>query len=251
MTLPIPPELRATTENRDAQQTYGECGSLTRANIAPLREMMRRDTTLTEEEIDDIMSSSYEELRQPNNEANTMICESEESDGTEAIQEPVQELTPDSLPDEDWQGIDPLNKEYGTQWNGHDPNMEGLLKIPETPQTNNPENKENDPHKSNEDSISQDTEGISPEELESTLFMVEIVRAIQEKPKRFSDGVRQLLQNLEDYCPHQNMQCWEGTHEEWDEHLLRCSQHPIICKTCYRMNAQDWTHLQHITRKQQ
>ena len=78
--------------------------------------MMQNNTTLTDEEIEEIISLSYENLRQParadtrihgseelNNRAdNTVICESEESDGTEAIQEPVQELSPDSLPNKDW-----------------------------------------------------------------------------------------------------------------------------------------------------
>ncbi|GMF82084.1 unnamed protein product [Aspergillus oryzae] len=30
--------------------------------------------------------------------------------------------------------IDPLNEEYGTQWIGHDPNIEELLKVPKTPE---------------------------------------------------------------------------------------------------------------------
>lgn len=115
------------------QQTYSEHGSPIRKNIKPLRTMMQNNMTLTKEEIEEIMSSSYKELRQPYNRAETMICNSKESDGTKAIQEPVQEGTPDSLTNKDWQGIDPLDKEYGTQWNSHDPNMEGLLEIPETP----------------------------------------------------------------------------------------------------------------------
>lgn len=51
--------------------------------------MMQNNITLTEEEIEEIMSSSYKESRQPYNRAETVICDSKESDGTEAIQEPV------------------------------------------------------------------------------------------------------------------------------------------------------------------
>lgn len=118
-------KLRANNNYQDMQETYSEHGSLMRLNIKPMRVMMQNNTTLTNEEIEEIMSLSYENLRQParadtgihrseelNDRAdNTVICESEESDGTEAIQEPVQELSPDSLPNKDWQGIAFLDKE--------------------------------------------------------------------------------------------------------------------------------------------
>ena len=98
---------------------------------------MQNDTSLTDEEIEEIMSLSCENLRQPAR-ADTGICRSKESDETEVIthQEPVQELSPDSLPDEDWQGIDFLDEEYGIQWNGHEPNMEELLEVPNTTHLN-------------------------------------------------------------------------------------------------------------------
>ncbi|GMF78147.1 unnamed protein product [Aspergillus oryzae] len=41
--------------------------------------------------------------------------------------------------------IDPLNEEYSTQWIGHDPNMEELLKVPETPE--NPQDKDENTHR--------------------------------------------------------------------------------------------------------
>ena len=94
------------------QETYSKHEPIMVPNIEPLRTMMRNNTTLTEKEIEEIMSLSYENLRQPAR-ADTGICESEESDVTEDIthQEPVQEKTPDSLTDEDWQGITFLDKE--------------------------------------------------------------------------------------------------------------------------------------------
>ena len=96
---------------------------------------MRNNTTLTEKEIEEIMSLSYENLRQPAR-ADTGICKSKESDATEDItQEPVQGLSPDNLVNEDWQGIDFLDEEYSIQWNGHEPNMEKLLEVPNTPQS--------------------------------------------------------------------------------------------------------------------
>ena len=53
-------------------------------NIKSLRAMMQNNMTLTEEEIEEIMSLSYENLRQPAR-ANTGSCKSEESDKTEVI----------------------------------------------------------------------------------------------------------------------------------------------------------------------
>ena len=134
-----PTELRADDDYQGTQETNSEHGSPVMVpNIKPLRTMMRNNTTLTEEEIEEIMSSSYKNLRQPAR-ANTGSCRSKESDETEVItqQEPVQELSPDNLVDEDWQGINFLDKEYNIQWNGHEPNMKRLLKVSDTPQDKN------------------------------------------------------------------------------------------------------------------
>ena len=173
-------ELRANDDYQDMQETHGEHEPVMVPNIEPLRAMMRNDTTLTEEEIEEIMSSSYEDLRQPAR-AGTGIRESEESDATEDItQEPVQEMTPDSLPDEDWQGIDFLDEEYGIQWNGHEPNMEELLEVPDTPQSEsaNPVRNGNESDDSATEAGSQSTEEISPETLEAVLFAADIARSI-------------------------------------------------------------------------
>ena len=82
-------ELRANDNYQDMQETYGEHEPVMVLNIKPLRTMMQNNMTLTEEEIKEIMSLSYENLRQPAR-ADTGICKSEESDVTEDItQEPV------------------------------------------------------------------------------------------------------------------------------------------------------------------
>ena len=59
--------------------------------------MMQNNTSLTDEEIEEIMGSSYENLRQPAR-ADTGICKSEESDKTEVIthRKPVWELSSDN-----------------------------------------------------------------------------------------------------------------------------------------------------------
>ena len=80
-----PTELRADNDYQDTQETYGECDCPVMVpNIAPMRTIMQNDTSLTDEEIEEIMSLSCENLRQPAR-ADTGICGSEESDETEVI----------------------------------------------------------------------------------------------------------------------------------------------------------------------
>ena len=83
-----PTELRADDNYQGMQETNGECGNPVMVpNIEPLRVMMQNDMTLTEEEIEEIMSLSYENLRQPAR-AGTGTHKSEESDETEVINPP-------------------------------------------------------------------------------------------------------------------------------------------------------------------
>ena len=83
------------------------------------------------------------------------------------------------------------------------------------------------------ESGSQDTKIIDPEALEAIMFVVDITRAIQEKLMRFSHEVRCLCHNMSDYCPHQNLRCWEKKAMIWDDHLKRCSNHLIFCGICH------------------
>ena len=209
-------------------------------NVKPLRVMMWNNTTLTEEEIEEIMSSSYKNLRQPAR-ANTGSCKNEESDKTEVIthQKPVQELLPDSLVDEDWQDINFLDEEYSTQWNGHEPNMEELLEVSDTPQNNNtiPIWNESESDSSMTESGSQDIKVIDPEALKAIMFAADIAKSIWEKPMRFSHKVRHLCHDMSNYCLHQNLECWEKETTIWDNHLKRCSKHPIFCGICHQINA--------------
>ena len=178
-----PTKLRADDDYQDTQETYGErdCPVMV-PNITPMRTMMQNDTSLTDEEIEEIMSSSCENLRQPAR-ADTGIRRSKESDETEVIthQEPVQELSPDNLVNKDWQGIDFLDEEYGIQWNGHEPNMEKLLEVPDTPQSESANPIQNENSKSENSATeagSQSTEEISSETLEAVLFTADIARSI-------------------------------------------------------------------------
>ena len=247
-------ELRADDDYQAMQETYSEHNDPVMVpNITPMRTMMQNNTSLTDEEIEEIMSSSYENLRQPAR-ADTGIHTSEESDKTEVVthQEPVQRLSPDNQADKDWQGIDTLDKEYSIQWNGHEPNMEGLLEVLDTPQIKNtiPIWDNNESEESATEAGSQSTKEISSETLEAVLFAANIVRSIQEKLTRFSHKVRQLCYDLSNYCPHQSLGCWEWETTSWDEHLQRCPNHPTFCGICHQRNTQDWIHLQQVTNKQ-
>ncbi|ODM21415.1 hypothetical protein SI65_02258 [Aspergillus cristatus] len=94
------------------------------------------------------MSSSEEEYwpneqtvgsNSGSNEAHTRM------DGSEkAINKPVHEKSLSKLPNQDWSANDFLDEEYSTQRNGHDPNVEELHEIPETPQNATPRNDEHE-----------------------------------------------------------------------------------------------------------
>ena len=60
------------------------------------------------------------------------------------INKPNLEKSPSNQHDEDYKVFDPLNKEFRTQWEGHDPNMEVPHELPKTPQYEAPseENKQ-------------------------------------------------------------------------------------------------------------
>lgn len=53
--------------------------------------------------------------------------------------------TPDNLSDQGWKEFDPINEQYSTQWEGHNPNMEEPHEMTRIPQRKSPtENDEND-----------------------------------------------------------------------------------------------------------
>ena len=59
--------------------------------------------------------------------------------------EPVIPETPDSLSNQDQKEFNLINEQYGTQWEGHDPNMEEPHEMTEISQRKSPtENDEND-----------------------------------------------------------------------------------------------------------
>ena len=55
-----------------------------------------------------------------------------------AINKPDLERSPGNQHDKDHKVFDPLDKEFRTQWEGHDPNMEVPHELPETPQYETP-----------------------------------------------------------------------------------------------------------------
>lgn len=58
---------------------------------------------------------------------------------------PVIPETPDSLSDQDWKEFNPIDKQYSTQQEGHDPNMKEPHEMTKIPQRKSPiENDEND-----------------------------------------------------------------------------------------------------------
>lgn len=118
--------------------------------------------------------------------------------------------------------IDPLNEEYGTQWIGHDPNMEELLEVPETPE--NPQDEDENAHRQVMALIDTLQEVVSPRrrtpvsrpyqtqqiEVEPprrqetlTNWTNNVINEIMRNPMRFSRPLRMLLEQ----CPHWNHEC--------------------------------------------
>ena len=266
------PELRATNESdwhmQEASDEHGKepmrpsrkTGMI--PNLSPMRRLMTEQTTLTEEEVDEIMSSSENEYW-PNE---------ERTGGSEkATNEPVQEESPSKLSDEDWIVNDSLDEEDGSQWASSAPNTEETHEIPETPQSATPEEEENE----NETTLANG-EGCTKSSVYSPIsqtqlwsrryaeqresddetgtdiaayFIDDVVLSIQEDPKRFSNGLRKLFCDLSNYCPHQNLECWEQKDETWDEHLQKCDRHPDICRYCQQPNGKLWEYLREVTTK--
>ncbi|GMF97425.1 unnamed protein product [Aspergillus oryzae] len=143
--------------------------------------------------------------------------------------------------------IDPLNEEYGTQWIGHDPNMEELLEVPETPE--NPQDEDENAHRRVMALIDTLQEVVSPRrrtpvsrlyrtqqiEVEPprrqetlTNWTNNVINEIMRNPMRFSRPLRMLLEQ----CLHWNHECWDSNIENWDEHCQQCDKHPIVCEIC-------------------
>ena len=281
----VKPELRATNEHgwhmQEASDEHEERPprpserTEIRPNLSPLRRLMTEQTTLTEEEIDEIMSSSENEYW-PNK--RTVGSDSGHdkahvrTDGSEKAineNEPVHEESLGKLSNQDWSVIDSFDEEYGSQWISGAPNTEGFHEIPETPQIATPGNEENETLAKNNEGYTKSsvyspisnqqlwseryTEQRKSDDESSTdiaaYFIDDVILSLQENPKRFSTGLKKLFSELSSYCPHQNMECWENEDETWDEHLQRCDKHPFICPHCEQRNGDLWEYLREITTK--
>ena len=101
---------------------------------------MRSYTTLSDMEIEDIASSKEEEYY--TNKETRHLQTNRENEMT--YDEPVIPESPDTFTNKDWGLIDPIDKQYGTQWEGHDPNMEEPHEMTMIPQKSPTENDKND-----------------------------------------------------------------------------------------------------------
>ena len=111
-------------------------------NTAPLQWLMRSYMTLSDIEIEEI-ASSEEENNFTDDEMRHKWKGKEVAMNNE--NEPVILEMPDSLSDQDWREFNLIDKQYGTQWEGHDPNMEEPHEMTIIPWNKSPtENNKND-----------------------------------------------------------------------------------------------------------
>ena len=239
------PELRATNEHgwhmQEALDEHEERPprpserTEIRPNLSPLRRLMTEQTTLTEEEIDEIMSSSENEYWPSKRTVGSDSGHDKahvRTDGSEKAineNEPVHEESLSKLSNQDWSVTDSLDEEYGSQWISGAPNTEGFHEMPETPQIATPGNKESETLARNNEGYTKSSvySPISKQQLWSeryteqrnaddetstdiaAYFIDDVILSLQENPKRLSKGLKELFNELNTYCPHQNLKCWE------------------------------------------
>ena len=286
----VMPELRATDDDETWHMAQEEHGGpeesyrriRARKSANQLRKLMKEESTLSDEEINEIAESSEEDYW-PNewtvgsnrgyDKAHVRMDGSEKAIDTN---EPDLEGSPGNRHDEVHKVIDPLDEEYGTQWEGHDPNMEEPHELPETPQTGNPseneyENETRNLAKENEEkeksytrsgvysplsnaslwsrsySEQREKDNETNEDI-AAYFIDDVVLSIKENPKRLSSGFRKLLHTLGHYCPHWKLKCWEQENETWREHLQHC-EHLNECPICGKDNTEYHVALHEVSKR--
>ena len=110
---------------------------------------MKKETTLSNNKINKIASSSKEdywpiEWTMGSNHRYDKAHTRTDGSNNKAINKPDLERSPGNQHDKDHKVFDPLDKEFRTQWEGYDPNMKISHELPKTPQYETPseENKQ-------------------------------------------------------------------------------------------------------------
>ena len=239
----------------------------------PLQQLMHNCTMLSKKEIEEIASSEEEETDE---ETRHLQSGKEKEIATETENEPVIDESPDKLLDKDWEVFDSLDKQFSTQWEGHNPNVEEPHEMTEIPQNKSPtDNDKNNAEQAAQILAEEEktcTESsrhsqILNEELWSKgylmqqykdnemgtdiamYFIDDIHLAIYDNPKRFLEGLRKVFRELMNYCPHWNLRCWEQEEGTWEEHFQQC-KHDIICQTCGKNNEDYHQVLQEVSGQQ-
>ncbi|KAI9038428.1 retropepsin-like aspartic protease [Aspergillus affinis] len=119
--------------------------------------------------------------------------------------------------------FDPLNEDYGTQWEGRNPNTETLSEIPETPDENFHEQ-----IPSQEDAGSTDSEddqkGENSEadqhvftllkEISNEQWKEKLIQDLKQDPTKLTGELRRIISQ----CPHWKLDCWNPQREDWATH---------------------------------
>jgi hypothetical protein len=183
-----PSMLAATNQESPTSDGYS---SIEWENVTP-EELVRKWTTLTNDEIDRTIGSDKEKTDH---------------------EEPDQE----DFPAIDWttidRPIDPLDEEYGTQWVSLTPKKEQPHEIPETPQDNSPKD---DDEADRYAAWLRQPDRKQLAELEAHQLNARILSKVKQ-------GVKG--------CTHWNLECWDQA-EPWEVHEFRCDKHPPQCRGC-------------------
>ncbi|KAI9034793.1 retropepsin-like aspartic protease/reverse transcriptase [Aspergillus affinis] len=127
----------------------------------------------------------------------------------------------------DWARVpgsfDPLNENYGTQWEGRDPNTEELSEIPETPDENfhkqipgqeDAGSTDSEDNQKGEDSEADQHVFTLLKEISNEQWKEKLIQDLKQDPIKLTGGLRRIISQ----CSHWKLDCWNPQREDWATH---------------------------------
>jgi transposase InsO family protein len=207
-------ELSVTRSNERLRKLYRECTSLSNEEIE--QELKMESFTDTEYPEIDWCTADAKELAATNSDDENAVW----TDGSNQARawekpSPIEPAQVD-YPAIDYRAIDPLDEEYGTQWEGPDPSREVPHEAPEIPRDDSPRN-----------------------DIEADQRVAQILAELQQQQEtdRLNQAILKEIEQRVHGCVHWSLDCWYQKKERWEEHVTKCGRHPVYCQQCGRQNV--------------
>lgn len=206
-------ELSAVRSNERLRKLYKECTSLSDEEIE--QELKAESSADTEYPEIDWCAVEAKELAATNSDQENAVWTDGSNQARAWTKPSPMEPAQEDYPAIDYTAIDPLDEEYGTQWEGPDPSREVPHETPEIPQDDSPRNDE-----------------------EADQKVAQILAELQQRQEadRLSQAILEKIKQGVRGCVHWNLDCWQQKVETWEEHVIKCDQHPVYCPQCGRRN---------------